>query len=517
MASQTLLISLLGAAPILLLAVGAYLIRLNQLLLGTPDEIKKISPSSSRWTEQMLLETYKKLQKDPITTKSYATQIPPKLNRRYIVTGGSGLVGGYIVLQLLERGQPPESIRIVDFRRPSRKDLLFDPVAAQVDFVQADISSAESTTKAFQKPWRHPSVASPPLTVFHTAAVIVPSDRSKLVYGFCEAINVRGTQNVVEAARQASADILISTTSGSISIRPVGIWMAPWRMLRPRSSSSWPHNFWQVLDEKDFLEHLRKHEGYYSNYAASKAAAERIVCAANENNFRTGSIRPANGVYGNFSDNTLGATLGSPVTPTWASHTVQSFVHGINVAIAHLQFEAVLASSCSSSPDDLTSSMPPQAGRPFVVTDPNPPIAYSDLYRAVGTLSSTPFRTVPLNPILMVLLSYPTEWYSLLLARYPFLRKVLPNLHGDLKHLKPGVFSICTHLIASNDTAGRPVSDGGLGYTGVLTTLQGMVQEILEWNLEHADAKGIKSYQTSISAGDEMTKLAAAANMVTDG
>ncbi|KAK3985664.1 hypothetical protein QBC44DRAFT_334576 [Cladorrhinum sp. PSN332] len=498
MVSQELLI-LLGAVVLLV----AYLARLNQLLLGTPDEIKKVSPT--RWTKELLHDTYERLHKNPISTSSYAHQIPSKLDRRYIITGGSGLVGGYIVLQLLERGESPESIRIVDFRKPTRKDLQTDAATrVTVDFVQADISSAESTTEAFQKPW-HPSVASLPLTVFHTAAVIVPSDRSKLVYDFCESVNVRGTQNVVDAARQVGADILISTTSGSISIRPVGIWMAPWRVI-----GSWPRNFWQVLDEKDFFEPPRKHEGYYSNYAVSKAAAERIVCAANGKDFRTGSIRPANGVYGNFSDNTVGAALGSPITPTWTFHVVHSFVHGINVALAHLQFEAVLASSCDSA-------VMPQAGRPFVVTDPNPPIAFSDLYHAVETLSSTPFRTVPLNPVLMVLLSYPTEWYSLLLAKYPLLRKVLPELDGDIKHLKPGVFSICTHLIASNDTAGRPVSKGGLGYTGVLMTLEGMVQEIFEWNLEHADTKEIKAYQTSVSAGDEMAKLAIAAKMANNG
>lgn len=186
--------------------------------------------------------------------------------------------------------------------------------AARVEFVQADISSAEATEKAFAKPW-HPSVAHLPLTVFHTAAVIVPSDRSKLLYGFCEAINVRGTQHVVDAARRAGADVLISTTSGSISIRPVELWVPPWRMWSG-SSGRWPRHYWQVLDEKDFFEPPRKHEEHYANYPASKAAAERIVCAANSAAMRTGCIRPANGVYGNPTDNTVGGALAKAVLPT---------------------------------------------------------------------------------------------------------------------------------------------------------------------------------------------------------
>jgi nucleoside-diphosphate-sugar epimerase len=215
-----------------------------------------------------------------------------------------------MVLQLLERGQPPESIRIVDFRPPTRADLLRGP-AAKVDFVQTDISSAESTAKAFDKPW-HPSVARLPLTVFHTAAVIVPSDRYRFVSDVCDAVNVGGTQNVVDAARRAGADVLVSTTSASISIRPVELWLPPWRMW----SRGWPRHFWQVLDEKDFLAPLREHEAFFGNYPASKAAAERIVCGANSKGLRTGCIRPANGIYGSPTDNTVGGALSKAVLPT---------------------------------------------------------------------------------------------------------------------------------------------------------------------------------------------------------
>ncbi|GAB1311465.1 hypothetical protein MFIFM68171_01675 [Madurella fahalii] len=480
------------ATVLLVLVLVAYLARLNQLLLSTPDEIRRLNPGG--WTKDLLLATYQRLESNPTTTSTYAQRIPPKLERRYIVTGGSGLVGGYIVLQLLERGQPPESIRILDFRAPRRADMSHGR-ATKVDFVQTDISSAESTGKAFRKPW-DPSVAHLPLTVFHTAAVIVPSDRSKLVYGFCEAVNVRGTQHVVDAARRAGADVLVSTTSGSISIRPVELWVSPWRMW-PGSSGCWPRHYWQVLDEKDFFEPPRKHEEYYANYPASKAAAERIVCAANSEAMRTGCIRPANGVYGNPTDNTVGGALAKAVLPTWTSHIVQSFVHGSNVAVAHLDFEAVLASRESASS--------PQAGRPFVITDPNPPISYRDLYSLIETLAVTPFRISPLQPIVMVLLSYPIEWYTLLRVRYPFLQKVLPELTGEVKHLKPGIFSICTHLVASNEVASQSAAAGGLGYRGVVTTLEGMTQEVIEWNRDHKDSAGTrKSYQTSVSLADEI-------------
>jgi len=219
-------------------------------------------------------------------------------------------VGGYIVLQLLERGQPAESIRIVDFRAPDRDDMS-SGLASKVDFVRTDISSAESTSQAFSKAW-HPKLAKLPLTVFHTAAVIVPADRSKLEYGFCEAVNILGTQHVVDAAKRAGADVFVSTTSASISIRPVEIWVPPWKLF----SVSAPRNYFQALDDKDFWEPLRNHGDYFANYPASKAAAERIVCRANSDSFRTGCIRPANGVYGNPTDNTVGGPLNMRTCPT---------------------------------------------------------------------------------------------------------------------------------------------------------------------------------------------------------
>ncbi|KAK4682439.1 hypothetical protein QC764_116390 [Podospora pseudoanserina] len=490
----------LGAASLLLLTY-TYLSRLSSILKSTPEAVLKVSPK--RWTKEELRQVYQRLEKNLITTKSYADRIPPKLDRRYIITGGSGLVGGYIVLQLLERGQSPESIRIVEFRPLNRADMLSGP-ASTVDFVKADISSAESTNNAFEKSWPS-SVAHLPLTVFHTAAVIVPSDRSKLVYGLCESVNVRGTRNVLDAARKAGADVLISTSSGGVSIRPIELWISPLELLlSPKNKLPEIKNHLQVMDEKDFFEPPRKHEEHFANYAVSKARAERIVCGANSPELRTGSIRPANGVYGQPGDNTLGGSLAMSDCPTWCAHIIQPFVHGINVAIAHLDYEAVLAANPKA----------PQAGRPFMITDPNPPISYIDMYLAIETLATTPFKLIRLPPLPMWFLSYIVEWYSLLPVKYPFLRRILPELKGDIKHMKPGLFSVTTHMVATNENAGRSVDEGGLGFRGVVTTLEGMVQEIVEWNVEHKGGKKAKKFQTSILFAEEIAKAAEAAGVM---
>jgi len=149
------------------------------------------------------------------------------------------------------------------------------------------------------------------------------------------------------------------------------------------------------------------------------------------------------------------------------------------------------------------SSSRAQAGRPFTVTDPNPPITYGDLYYALSLLAVTGFRTIRLPPVLLLLPSYLVELYSLLLARFKVARLFLPTVRGDIQHLKPALFSITTHLVATNEAASRAVEQGGLGYTGVLTTMDGMVQEVLEWNREHMDnSKPRKTYRTSVTFAD---------------
>lgn len=66
-------------------ATLAYLIRVNQQLSGTPDEVRRLS--GPRWTPDLLKKTYERLQRHRI---EYTHKLPPKLDRRYVVTGGSG-------------------------------------------------------------------------------------------------------------------------------------------------------------------------------------------------------------------------------------------------------------------------------------------------------------------------------------------------------------------------------------------------------------------------------------------
>jgi hypothetical protein len=68
-----------------IILIVLYLIQLNTKMSGTPEEALKISPH--RWTKDEIRETYKRIVQNPIDSKPH---LPPKLGRRYIVTGSSG-------------------------------------------------------------------------------------------------------------------------------------------------------------------------------------------------------------------------------------------------------------------------------------------------------------------------------------------------------------------------------------------------------------------------------------------
>jgi nucleoside-diphosphate-sugar epimerase len=178
---------------------------------------------------------------------------------------------------------------------------------SKVHFVQADITSEKSTNEAFSKPWPK-AVASLPLTAFHTAAVINPSERAECLLYRCSAVNTTGTIHVLNAAKACGADIFIATSSGSVDMRRADFWIAPW--------TKWPRRFVQTMGGVDPSLPLRPHNEYFGNYAVSKAAAEKVVLNANSPGFRTGCIRPTNGVYGNRYDHTLGTYMSMGKVPT---------------------------------------------------------------------------------------------------------------------------------------------------------------------------------------------------------
>lgn len=62
-----------------------WLYRINRAMEAVPDEVAKITPH--RWTKQVLREAYERVKQKPI---DFGQSLPPRLDRRYVIVGGSG-------------------------------------------------------------------------------------------------------------------------------------------------------------------------------------------------------------------------------------------------------------------------------------------------------------------------------------------------------------------------------------------------------------------------------------------
>jgi hypothetical protein len=101
----------------------------------------------------------------------------------------------------------------------------------------------------------------------------------------------------------------------------------------------------------------------------------------------------------------------------------------------------------------------------------------------------------------LLLFSYPVELYYLTKAFFPILDRILPELPFDINLLQPTLFSIsCAHVVATDAAAQRSIEEGGIGYRGICTTLEGMCMEVKTWNEEHRDAWPHDSVDAQIKA-----------------
>lgn len=245
----------------------------------------------------------------------------------------TGFLGGWIVLQLIRRGEDPKRIRVLDINPPTRPDLTEGP-PKDVGFFQVDISDSESVDKAFKAPWPQ-SGSDADTTIFHTASNIRFYERFDFLLHLSARVNVDGTRHIIKSAKDIGANVLVYTSSGSIGIRRSRFWLWPWEKEPPY--------FVQMINDDDNLLPTRP-ELFFSNYPRTKIAAEKLVRAADdtptgsngERMMRTGCIRPGNGVYGPGGDILCGAYLVRKVNPTWIPNILENFCYVENCAMSHL-------------------------------------------------------------------------------------------------------------------------------------------------------------------------------------
>ncbi|XP_048645771.1 3 beta-hydroxysteroid dehydrogenase type 7 isoform X5 [Marmota marmota marmota] len=118
----------------------------------------------------------------------------------YLVTGGCGFLGEHVVRMLLEREPRLRELRIFDLHlSPWIEELKTGPV--QVTAIQGDVTQAQEVAAA---------VAGAHV-VIHTAGLVDVFGRASPET--IHKVNVRGTQNVIEACVQTGTQFLVYTSS----------------------------------------------------------------------------------------------------------------------------------------------------------------------------------------------------------------------------------------------------------------------------------------------------------------
>lgn len=481
-------------AALLASLLTIFYLRLNDAkLTRLPEEAAGISPE--RWSDEQIRGCYTSLKGGPSSLLD--GKLPPKTGRRYIVVGGvslfslceamfpnngraqAGFLGGWIVLHLLQRGEDPRCIRVLDIRPPTRRDLK-EGLARNVDFIQVDIMNRDRVFEAFRKPWAnadYPGIHDPELTIFHTAATIRFYERHPELLHLSESVNVHGTQNLLDAACAVGARTFIYTSSGSVGVRRSCFWLFPWQKEPPY--------FTQVLTDDE--ENLPKHHNqFFSNYAVSKLTAERRVRAADRSKsgdsiLRTGCIRPGNGVFGPGGDLLVDMYMVTKYNLTWIQSIMQSFAYVENCSYAHLLYEQRLIELQNGS------SNPDIGGDAFCIADSGPPPTYGDIHHALTLLSNGEVVFHNLSISAMLAIAHLVEWYYLgrrFLAnsRFSLLARLIPQVAGMVVFLQPSMFALTiVHLYFDDSRARLPPEKGGLGYTSHCTTLQGVCQVVIDY------------------------------------
>ena len=341
---------------------------------------------------------------------------------RCLVVGGGGNLGGHIIRLLLERG----AASVACFDLVPYTGVGAERVASHV----GDITVYEQVQASL--------VASHSNVVFHAASVIdirpTPSLRM-------HAINVDGTYNVIRACRHAAVTSLIYTSSIEVV---------------SGCAADGTSRLLNGVDESTPV--AVKH---HLPYAATKAAAERLVLAAHSPSMRTCAVRPGYivgaGSIGLRVEMTKARQRGGYYVTAQVPATISS-VHPRNAAHAHL-----LAAERISEAE--------VGGCSFFIRD----FEANVVQTALDAFSSTPIKPILLPLTLAYVLAY-------LLHVLDTLLHLLAALRGRTRHTPDDVLDIAAvnmawvDVIVSGAKARRV-----LGYESLVSREQ-CEREAKEWS-----------------------------------
>jgi sterol-4alpha-carboxylate 3-dehydrogenase (decarboxylating) len=246
-----------------------------------------------------------------------------------LITGGSGFVGGWIVRAVREQ-LPDLEVAVVDRQKSKELD-------GSVQFFQVDITDKTAVLRCFEEV--------KPVAIIHSAGIVPNAGTryitSKKAYDRTYAVNVGGTQNILEAAKAVGVRYFVYTSSVTVIVDDLSV------------------------DHPNMTEDLPTDLATLP-YGRTKSIAEKFVLEANHaDNFKTCALRPSV-TFGPGDENcipTLQDCIAKGETPFVIgnpSKSLYDFTYVTNIADAHaLALKNLMTTGTA-------------AGRPFFITNGEP-------------------------------------------------------------------------------------------------------------------------------------------------
>ncbi len=320
--------------------------------------------------------------------KSFPAKVPLSnhKNTLYIVTGGAGFIGSWIIRFLLLRNE--KNIICLDTNSTVPADLTKHGVKHFV----CDLTDKEELQEIIENELDIKEGGSD-IVVYHAAAI----QRYFLGwFGLHQNVanrNIEMVQSIVDVftdlSKEIGKPIYIINISDAISKRqPVNWW------------KFWQYKSW--ASPKSISNNPRQ---YISSYAKSKSESEAIILEANDaNTLITGSIEPQGIVCGYYGDPLLSPCLYYKGVLSHAGSTPTSFLHVEDVARAALFLESKLRGP--------TATRESVAGSSFLVS--NGQVERLDtVFTQIKTHME--LRVIKMNPALVLLVSYVAQLLALVL------------------------------------------------------------------------------------------------------
>lgn len=143
--------------------------------------------------------------------------------RTYVVVGGSGLVGRFIVKSLLARGET--LVRVIDVAPPpvSGDSNAVDHLS-RAEFIKGDITNYDSIKAAISRPFGDTGRTAE--VVFHVVGVIRHWERMAYLKHLSHVVNVGGTENVLKVSQE------LGTVRSFVFTSSAGAFLSPAMYLR---------------------------------------------------------------------------------------------------------------------------------------------------------------------------------------------------------------------------------------------------------------------------------------------